>query len=201
MRFLKFLAAIKTNPVTNRLLSFLLSFLITVVAFFLLAASNVVRIDLNSLNRNPTHFYKIFKPKLIEKKILKKKPKKQKQQLAKKIKKTEPSDLRPSQNMQKQEVVEMTELEEDVVIIEKVIPRYPEVARQAGLECQILLEVVVDEKGNAASAKVVHCSRVGYGFEKNAVKAVKRLKFKPIQIDGKAVKVKIIYPIDFVLVE
>ena len=110
------------------------------------------------------------------------------------------SEIKPTENVE-EKVVDMSDLEEDVAIIEQVVPKYPEIARRAGVESRLLLEVIIDEKGCVQYAEVIFIDNKGYGFEKSAIAAVMKLRFKPVIVDGQAVKVKIIYPIDFVLVE
>ncbi len=95
----------------------------------------------------------------------------------------------------------IADLDQEVQIIRPVIPRYPDIAQKAGIEATVMLDIIVDEKGDVAFVKVMYCSKPGYGFEKNAVDAAKKLRFEPFLQAGIPVKVKLVYPINFVLVE
>ncbi|MBT6120704.1 energy transducer TonB [bacterium] len=99
------------------------------------------------------------------------------------------------------EATDITELDQEVVITARLIPKYPEIAKKAGKEAMVLVEVVIDERGNVIHATVVYVSLKNYGFEESALEAVKKMLFKPIVQDGHAMKVKINYPINFVLIE
>ena len=82
-----------------------------------------------------------------------------------------------------------------------VIPKYPEIARKAGIQAEVLIELIIDEAGRVIHTKVIKVSEKGYGFEDSAIDAIKRLRFKPVEQNGRPIKVKVIYPIHFVLVE
>jgi len=180
-----------------RTFSLINSVVITLFFFLVLAYMNADRINLKAIHSTPTTFYKRYRPKVVvPPKPKAKQPVKQK----KTLQKTKRSRS-ISQDVMEETVVDISELQDDVVVIQKVIPKYPDVARKSGIECKVLLEVVISEKGRVISAKVVYASQEGYGFKKNALKAVKRLRFDPVLQDGAPVKVKVIYPIDFVLIE
>jgi TonB family protein len=180
---------------------------ITLCIFYGLAALHIHKVDIQKMGQKPTTFYKLYKTKMVQKKQIIKKKTKQKKALKTKTQQpkeqlaTQISQQKPSEKYPEQETVELAEIEQDVVLIEQIVPDYPDLARKAGLECELFLEVIVDEKGKVADAKVVHCSKPGYGFEKSAVDAVKKTRFKPFVVNGEAIKVKIVYPIRFVLVE
>ena len=129
--------------------------------------------------------------------------KKEKKEIKKKQKQKDLSKqaIDKDPNIDDDEVKDISEVDQEAVVVQRVIPKYPVIAQKAGLECKVLLEVIINEKGRVASAKVVYVSQKGYGFEKNALQAVKKIRFKPFIQDNKAVKVKVIYPIDFVLIE
>ncbi len=188
-------------------IAFVLALVITTVIFSGLAELHVKRIQIQEIKNKPTQFYKVFKPK-IKKQIKKKKklkaPKKKKKPVKKKEKKLEKKrskkvvDKVPDQT---EEVVDITEIDQVAVVRQKVTPKYPELARKAGVECKVLVEVIIDTQGNVAEARVIYVSKKGHGFERNALRAVKKLKFEPIKQNGIAINVKIIYPIEFVLIK
>jgi TonB family protein len=194
------------------LISLLGSVFLTILIFLFLADINIAKINIRDLSKKTTKFYTIYKPKKVSekkpikqkkkiKKIKKKLRRKPKVRLAKKIIKKIKSDIKPKLKKKTQEIIDIDDLEQEVVVIEKVIPAYPEIAHKAGVECSLLLEVIVNEKGRVEDANVVYSSQPGYGFEQSALKAVRKLRFKPFEINGEKVKVKIVYPIDFILVE
>ena len=98
-------------------------------------------------------------------------------------------------------VKNITDINQAAQIIRPVIPKYPDIAQKAGIEATVMLEIIVDEQGNVAHCHVLHCSHPGYKFEINAIDAAKKLKFKPFLQQTTPIKVKLIYPIHFILME
>ncbi|MCP4049656.1 MAG: energy transducer TonB [bacterium] len=188
-----------------------LSIVVTILIFMVLAEINLDKIDVADINKKATSFYRIYKPERQiknnkvksknQKRAIKKKRKPIKDKTFKKAEVTDSKEEVSTVNHLEKKIVDYTELEQDVVIMKSIVPEYPNIARKAGIECRLLVEVIVNEKGNVDMSKVVYSSKKGYGFENNALKAVDKLRFKPVLLDGKAVKVKVIYPIEFVLVE
>ncbi len=80
---------------------------------------------------------------------------------------------------------------------QKVEPDYPEEARRAGIEGTVQLEIWLDARGKVRKIRVL--SSPGHGLDRAAVKAAARALFKPGEIDGKPVPVKITIPYRFVL--
>jgi len=74
---------------------------------------------------------------------------------------------------------------------------YPEMARKAGIEGRVFVQFVVDEKGNVNDPKVVR--GIGGGCDKEALRAVRSVKFKPGLQRGKPVKVQFSLPVVFQL--
>ncbi len=73
--------------------------------------------------------------------------------------------------------------------------KYPEIAKKAGVEGTVFVQFVVDENGNVTNAAVA--KGIGAGCDEEALKAVRKAKFKPGKQRGKAVKVKFSLPIRF----
>lgn len=71
-------------------------------------------------------------------------------------------------------------------LVSSVLPEYPEVARKANVKGKVTLELVIDEKGDVTSAKVL--KGLPMGLDKAAADAVKRWKYKPATSYGKPVK-------------
>ena len=190
--------------------SLLFSLILTYIIFLQLAFMHTDRIQIQSKITKPTTFYTLYKPKLKQQKKTLKKRRKQKQKVtkervSKKIAKNISMEqtTKPTKPTPKTEepVLDISEVTQEAVVIQKIIPKYPDLARKAGIECNVLLEVIINEKGKVESAKVVYVSRKGYGFEKNALNAVKTLRFEPFIQDGTPINVKVVYPLNFVLLE
>jgi protein TonB len=80
-------------------------------------------------------------------------------------------------------------------IQEKV--HYTEIGRRVGIKGTVYIEAIIDEKGNVINAIVK--KGIGGGLDESALNAVNLTKFYPGKQRGKAVKVKMIIPIKFVL--
>ena len=174
----------------------LLSLFFTGLLFYSIAYMHVDRIDVADLMKKPTHFYKLYRFKRTQKiqKHVKKK-------IEKKIREKKLAKQVSSKAVEEERLFCISQLEEQVEILTPVIPKYPDIARKAGIECKVLLSLIIDEKGKVIHKEVVFCSQPGLGGEANALRAVNRLFFKPVYQDGKAVKVNRFYPFQFVLVE
>jgi protein TonB len=68
-----------------------------------------------------------------------------------------------------------------------VEPVYPEDALQKGVRGDVRLRITVDTKGRVKPAEVISSSPTGV-FEESALAAVRRWRFKPIVVNGKAVE-------------
>ncbi len=76
--------------------------------------------------------------------------------------------------------------------------RYPEAAREAGIEGQVTIEFVVNEDGAVSNARVVR--GIGGGCDEEALHIVSGMpKWKPGKQNGIPVKVIFVLPIKFVL--
>ena len=81
-------------------------------------------------------------------------------------------------------------------VINEVRPVYPKEAREKQLFGSVVLDVLIDELGNVRQVNVIESAEV---FRKEAVEAMRKFKFSPANINGKAVAVKIRYVIKFKL--
>lgn len=82
-------------------------------------------------------------------------------------------------------------------VLEEVRPIYPEDAKKEGLQGSVVLEILIDNKGTVRDAKVL--KSLDLRFDKAALIAIKKFKFRPAMVDKSAVAVKIKYAIKFVL--
>lgn len=83
-------------------------------------------------------------------------------------------------------------------LIKQVPPKYPEVARQARVEGNVLLEAKTDEEGSVIDAKVLRSVPI---LDQAAIDAVKQWKYEPLIFDGKARKVLFTVTVRFILDE
>lgn len=76
--------------------------------------------------------------------------------------------------------------------------KYPDMARQAGIEGKAIVSCIVDENGNVLKAEVVK-EDGNVGFGQAAVDVIMKAKFNPAMQRDKAVKVRISVPVVFKL--
>ena len=79
----------------------------------------------------------------------------------------------------------------------RVMPAYPHLAKRLEKEGTVLLNVTIDEQGHPVAVEIV--KEGGFGFDEEAVKAVKDSTFSPARRDGAPVACKVYLPIRFVL--
>jgi TonB family protein len=76
--------------------------------------------------------------------------------------------------------------------------RYPKIARENGVQGQVLVEFVVEEDGSLTNFSIV--SSPSDDLSKESLRVLALLpKWKPGTKDGKPVRVKFTYPINFTL--
>jgi len=80
--------------------------------------------------------------------------------------------------------------------IKMVPPDYPELARQAGAEGKVNVEVTIDETGRVIAARVVRSDTIP-SLEKAALAAAKDWLFTPAKQRDMPVKAKIVIPFEF----
>jgi len=71
--------------------------------------------------------------------------------------------------------------------IEAPQPQYTEIARKARVQGVVIVQAIIDKTGNVTNVKVL--KGLPMGLEEEAVKAIKRWKFKPATLNGKPVDV------------
>lgn len=69
----------------------------------------------------------------------------------------------------------------------RVSPLYTDQARRVKVQGAVILEAVIDERGNVTSVRVV--KGLPMGLEQSAIDAVSRWKFQPATLDGRPVAV------------
>jgi periplasmic protein TonB len=85
---------------------------------------------------------------------------------------------------------------EPPVPVRTVPPEYPIELRREGVSGLVMVKCAIDEQGNVTETIVEKSSNAA--FEKPAMDAVKKWKFKPAKQDGSPVAIKVTIPIKFV---
>ena len=83
--------------------------------------------------------------------------------------------------------------------VETVKPLYPEMARRAGIEGFVWVNVLLDKKGKVRDVKIKIDSGANAGFEEAAIKAAKQTSWKPAISNGQPVALWVSYKIIFTL--
>jgi TonB family protein len=79
--------------------------------------------------------------------------------------------------------------------LQRVAPAFPPDARAQEVSGHVDLEIVVDQSGSVASARVVR--RAGYGFDEAALAAIGRFRFSPATLEGRPVAVRMPWRVEF----
>ena len=88
-----------------------------------------------------------------------------------------------------------TKVDENPVPVKTPPPSYPDSLKREGVSGVVAVTIVIDETGAVASTAVAKSSHPD--FERPALEAVGKWKFKPAKKDGNAVKVKVTLPLRF----
>jgi protein TonB len=74
-------------------------------------------------------------------------------------------------------------------------PAYPPGARAAGVQGDVVLEIVVDPSGAVESARVIR--GIGHGLDEAALRAASDFRFEPASKNGQPVRVRMLWPVRF----
>ena len=74
---------------------------------------------------------------------------------------------------------------------------YPKSAKDAGIEGKVIVDLIIDEKGNVTYTEIL--KSVNDDLDKAALDAITKTKFTPALKDNKPVKAKVTLPIMFKL--
>lgn len=80
-------------------------------------------------------------------------------------------------------------------LVSAMVAAYPPGARADEVEGNVDLEIVVDRDGRVIEARVARPA--GHGFDDAALAAVRRYRFSPAQRDGRAVRVRMPWSVQF----
>ncbi|HXH32613.1 MAG TPA: TonB family protein [Bacteriovoracaceae bacterium] len=81
-------------------------------------------------------------------------------------------------------------------VLSEVRPVYPKEARAQELAGPVVMNILIDATGEVRQVEVVEGLEI---FKQGAVEAMKKFRFKPAQVDGKPVAVRIRYTLRFEL--
>ena len=95
-------------------------------------------------------------------------------------------------------VEDATVVDQLPVVVSRVDPEYPRLAREAGLEGRVWISALVNEQGRVANANV-HQSCGTKSLDEAALKAAWDMTYKPAIHDGVAVATWITYVVEFKL--
>ena len=91
-------------------------------------------------------------------------------------------------------VVRVTSAEAKAHLLHHVEPVYPQMARIAHIEGDVVVQVLIDENGDTGNARVVSGHPI---LAQSAVDAVKQWKYKPFTVNGKLVTVETTVTVKF----
>ncbi len=107
-------------------------------------------------------------------------------------------DVPPPPPPPSEQASEFYAFDEPPVLIKFVNPKYPDLARQAGIEGTVLLNVLVSDNGKVVAVAVLQ-SDVTPAMDKAAIEAARQFIFKPAKQRTVPVKARMAIPIRFKL--
>ena len=72
---------------------------------------------------------------------------------------------------------------------------YPEAAKEAGVEGRVVVQFIVNKRGEVEEPVVQH--GLGYGIDEGVVRCVRQIQFTPGRSEGEPVPVKMSLPMTF----
>lgn len=81
-------------------------------------------------------------------------------------------------------VYEAGEVDEQAQVLKETQPKFPERAKKLGISGYVKVMIVIDVYGDVAQASVMSLDPPGYGFETEALNAVRQWKFSPAHLGG-----------------
>ena len=81
----------------------------------------------------------------------------------------------------------------------KVEPAFPEIARQARVEGNVILQAIIRADGTVGEVEVLRVNRPNMGFETAAIEAVQQWRYEPAMQNGRPVEVYFTVFVEFKL--
>jgi protein TonB len=81
-------------------------------------------------------------------------------------------------------IYDATEVEVEAKLLKEVLAEYPMQAKKRGISGYAKIYMVIDKSGNVSEAFATAVEPTGFGFEKEALAAVKQYKFSPALVGG-----------------
>ncbi len=107
---------------------------------------------------------------------------------------TQPVEELPPPPEEDEPIVPFHALSEKPVVIKRVEPVYPELARKAGIEGRVIVKVLINTKGDVEKVEVIKSHPL---LDQAAIEAAKQFKFKPGKQRDRYVKVWMTIPFNF----
>ncbi len=107
---------------------------------------------------------------------------------------TQPVEELPPPPEEEEPIVPFHALSEKPVVIKRVEPVYPELARKAGIEGRVIVKVLINTKGDVEKVEVIKSHPL---LDQAAIEAAKQFKFKPGKQRDRYVKVWMTIPFNF----
>ncbi len=85
------------------------------------------------------------------------------------------------------------------VLLDKVQPAYPELARKAGIQGKVYIQAIVNSQGVVVNVSILSSTAPDLGFEEAAMEAVRRWKYKPGEQNGRPVDVYFNVAVEFTI--
>ena len=82
-------------------------------------------------------------------------------------------------------------------VVHQVQPRYTEAARRAGVQGTVIVEAIIDEKGNVDNVRVLR--GLPMGLDKAAIEAIQQWRFTPATMSSKPVRVYFTLTVNFTI--
>lgn len=90
--------------------------------------------------------------------------------------------------------VRVSENVEERNLIRKVMPRYPEYAKENRIQGTVVLHAIIDKQGNVANLTLISGHR---SLAPTALDAVKQWRYRPYLLNGEAVEVETTITVNF----
>ena len=81
-------------------------------------------------------------------------------------------------------VYEAGEVDEQAQVLKEVQPTFQARAKKLGISGYVKVMIVIDVYGDVSQASVMSMDPPGYGFDTEALKAIRQWKFSPAQLGG-----------------